>query len=108
MFLDGDEAAEMRAFLDSEIPRATWDELGAVTTDEGAVERHLQRIFAIPFIDLERDPRAQRSTWRWTACAARAAPSFTRLLDELGCRWTPSTWRWTAAFPASRSRWRRT
>lgn len=85
MFLDADEAAEMRAFLDGDIPRATWDQLGAVTTDEDAVERHLQRIFAVPFIDLERI-RARKFHVALDCVRGAGGTIFPRLLDELGCR----------------------
>jgi phosphomannomutase len=85
MFLDGAEGAEMRAFLEGEIPRATWDELGAVSTDEDAVERHLRRIFAIPFIDLERI-RARKFHVALDCVRGAGGPIFLRLLDELGCR----------------------
>src|SRR5678815_250187 len=33
LFLDGNEAAEMRAMVDGDIPRAKWDELGTVEPD---------------------------------------------------------------------------
>jgi phosphomannomutase len=85
MFLDGAEGAEMRAFLDGDIPRATWEGLGGVTTDEAAVERHLQRIFAIPFLDLEKI-RARKFHVALDCVRGAGGPIFLRLLDELGCR----------------------
>src|SRR3954449_10896323 len=42
LFLEADEGTQMRALVDTGIPRATWDKLGTVTTDEQAVERHLE------------------------------------------------------------------
>src|SRR5687768_14121151 len=44
LFLEASEGAEMRAIVDRGIPRATWDRLGSVDIDGGAVERHLERI----------------------------------------------------------------
>src|SRR6478672_10318908 len=53
LFLDGNEAAEMRAVVDGNIPRATWDKLGTVTQDKDAARRHIDKILALPFIDAE-------------------------------------------------------
>jgi phosphomannomutase len=98
MFLDGDEGREMRAFLEGDIPRATWDELGGVTTDEGAVERHLQRIFSIPFIDLERI-RARQFHVALDCVRGAGGTIFPRLLDELGCRVTAINLETDGRFP---------
>jgi phosphomannomutase len=84
MFLDGAEGAEMRAFLDGEIPRATWDELGGVTTDEAAVGRHLERILAIPFLDVEAI-RAKRFHVALDCVRGAGGTIFPRLLEALGC-----------------------
>src|ERR1051326_7188887 len=43
LFLEAGEGREMRALVERGIPRATWDKLGDVTLDEGAVERHIER-----------------------------------------------------------------
>ncbi|HEX2208370.1 MAG TPA: phosphoglucosamine mutase [Longimicrobium sp.] len=84
MFLDGAEGAEMRAFLESEIPRAPWDELGGVTTDEAAVERHLERILSIPFLDVEAI-RAKRFHVALDCVRGAGGTIFPRLLQALGC-----------------------
>lgn len=84
MFLDGDEGKEMRAFLEGEIPRATWDQLGGVTADEGAVERHLERILAIPFLDVEAI-RARRFHVALDCVRGAGGTIFPRLLQALGC-----------------------
>src|SRR4051812_19492903 len=52
LFLEAGEGAEMRALVESGIPRATWDRLGPVTRDERAVERHLDRVLKIPYLDV--------------------------------------------------------
>src|SRR6185503_4628618 len=44
LFLEAEEGAEMRSLVEQGIPRATWDQLGAVTQDERAIERHLERV----------------------------------------------------------------
>jgi phosphomannomutase len=53
LFLDGTEAAEMRAIVDGEIPRAKWDELGVIETDAEAGQRHIDLVLSLPFIDVE-------------------------------------------------------
>lgn len=84
MFLDAEEGREMRAFLDGAIPRAAWDELGSVSDDGGAVERHLKRILEIPFLDVE---RVRRRRFRVALDCVRGAGGtiFPQLLDALGC-----------------------
>jgi phosphomannomutase len=84
MFLDADEAAEMRALLDGEIPRATWDELGGSSRDDGAVDRHLERILSIPFIDVE-TIRARNFTVALDCVRGAGGMIFPRLLEALGC-----------------------
>jgi phosphomannomutase len=84
MFLDGAEGAEMRAFLDGEIPRATWDELGGWSEDGEAVERHLARILAIPFLDVEAI-RAKRFHVALDCVRGAGGNIFPQLLEALGC-----------------------
>ncbi|HWK89377.1 MAG TPA: phosphoglucosamine mutase, partial [Longimicrobium sp.] len=98
MFLDADEGAEMRAFLDGDIPRATWDRLGERWEDDQAVERHLQRIFAIPFLDRE---RIRASGFHVALDCVRGAGGtiFPRLLEELGCRVTAINLETDGRFP---------
>ncbi len=85
-FLDGETMEAFRTFLVSEDPpRAAWDALGEVTTDAGAVERHLRRILALPHLD----PGVVRQAGLTVAldCVRGAAgPLMTRLLEALGCR----------------------
>ncbi|MGI9189843.1 MAG: phosphoglucosamine mutase [Longimicrobiaceae bacterium] len=85
MFLDAEQGAAMRALLDSEIPRAGWDELGGRSEDADAVERHLERILAIPFLDLE---AIRRRGFHVALDCVRGAGGtiFPRLLEALGCR----------------------
>jgi phosphomannomutase len=85
MFLDADEGAEMRALLEGEIPRVGWRELGSVREDAGAVERHLERILAIPFLDVERI-RERRFHVALDCVRGAGGSIFPRLLEALGCR----------------------
>jgi phosphomannomutase len=85
MFLDADEAPLMRAFVnDRAIERATWDALGDVVEDGSAVDRHLDAVLAIPYLDIEQ-LRARR--FRVVLECIRGAGSvlLPRLLEALGC-----------------------
>jgi phosphomannomutase len=84
MFLDADEGAEMRALLEAGAARVGWDELGGWREDGLALDRHLQRILAIPFLDL---PRIRERRFRVALDCVRGAGGtiFPRLLEELGC-----------------------
>jgi phosphomannomutase len=85
MFLDADEGAEMRALLDGEIPRAGWQEIGGLRTDGGAIDRHLERILAIPFLDVEAI-RAKQFTVALDCVRGAGGTLFPRLLEAFGCR----------------------
>src|SRR3954464_15089728 len=52
LFLDAAEGAAMRAMMESGLARATWDRLGEVEPDPGAMERHLDLVLALPFLDV--------------------------------------------------------
>ncbi|HEX8695542.1 MAG TPA: phosphoglucosamine mutase [Longimicrobium sp.] len=84
MFLDGDEAVEMRGFL-HDAPRAGWKDLGQWREDAGAVERHLERIFRIPFLDVELI-RSKRFPVALDCVRGAGGTIFPRLLEALGCR----------------------
>lgn len=84
MFLDAEQSEEMRTFLEGEIPRAGWRELGGWREDGGAVKRHLERILAIPFLDVD---RIRERRFRVALDCVRGAGGviFPRLLEALGC-----------------------
>lgn len=84
MFLDQEQGTEMRALLEGEIPRAAWDGLGGWREDPGAVERHLERILSIPFLDVERI-RARRFRVALDCVRGAGGSIFPRLLEALGC-----------------------
>ena len=85
MFLDAAEGAEMRAFLEGDLPRASWQDLGGRSEDAEAVDRHLQRILALPFLDVE---AIRRRGFHVALDCVRGAGGtiFPRLLEALGCR----------------------
>lgn len=84
LFLDGADAAAMRAVAEGSFERATWDELGEVTRDEAAIARHVERVLALDFVNVE----AIRSRhFRVALDCARGAGGaiIPALLDRLGC-----------------------
>jgi phosphomannomutase len=84
LFLDGTEAAEMRAIVDGEIPRAKWDELGVIETDAEAGQRHIDLVLSLPFIDVEGIRKRQFRVA--LDCVRGAGGSFMpKLLNRLGC-----------------------
>ena len=52
LFLSADEGADMRALMDRGIPRATWDALGDIVHDTDAVQRHIDQVLALPYLDV--------------------------------------------------------
>jgi phosphomannomutase len=84
MFLDAEQGAAMRAFLEGDIPRASWDGLGSHRMDTGAIDRHLERILSIPFLDVERI-RARRFKVALDCVRGAGGTIFPALLEHLGC-----------------------
>lgn len=85
LFLDADEGAAMRAVLDGGIPRAKWDALGAVTTDDSAIAKHIDAILALPFIDVD-GIRSRAFHVALDTCHGAGITAFPALLERLGCR----------------------
>jgi phosphomannomutase len=85
LFLDGSEAAEMRAVVDGEIPRAKWDELGAMEVDSGAVDRHIELALSLPFVDVE-GIRAKRFKVALDCVRGAGGAFMPKLLERLGCQ----------------------
>lgn len=85
-FLDGERMGRFQAFLrDREIPRAAWDSLGSVERDEGAIDRHLDRILALPYLDV---PRLRERAFHVALDCVHGAGGrmVPKLLEALGCR----------------------
>ena len=105
LFLENAEGIEMRSLVERGIPRAQWDELGKVETDDRAVQRHIDRVLAIPYVDVDaiRAPaiprRARLRSRRGRRHHARAARSagLPGDRDQSSSR--------TATFRVRRSRW---
>jgi phosphomannomutase len=84
LFLDAGEGAAMRALLEHPIARAAWDGLGRYREDHEAIDRHIDAVLALPFIDAEAI-RARRFVVALDCVRGAGGPIMTRLLDRLGC-----------------------
>lgn len=85
MFLDADQARGMRELLSGDGPaRASWDGLGGHRAGEGAVERHLDAILALPLLDV---PALRERGFRVALDCVRGAGGriLPELLARLGC-----------------------
>ena len=84
LFLDADEAAEMRQVAQGDFARATWDQLGQVSVDDGAIARHIESVLALDFIDVEAI-RARRFRVALDCARGAGGAIIPALLDRLGC-----------------------
>ena len=74
----------MRDYFDSGIPRAPWNALGNLSADEGAIERHVSAVLALPFIDVP-GIRGRQFVVALDTCHGAGVVIMPRLLEALGC-----------------------
>lgn len=84
LFLEAAEGEEMRALIDAGIPRATWDALGAIEADDRAIARHIDRVLAIPYLDVA-GIRQRRFSIALDCVRGAGGAIMPELLDRLGC-----------------------
>ena len=84
LFLDATEGAGMRSFIERGFARASWDKLGQVESDADAVNRHIDRILKLPFIDAEAI-RARQFRVALDTCHGAGSVILPSLLEQLGC-----------------------
>jgi phosphomannomutase len=84
LFLDPDESAAMRAFVDRGFGRVTWDKLGVVSRDDQAIAAHIDRILKLSVIDVEAI-RKMRFRVALDTCHGAGSTVFPQLLAALGC-----------------------
>jgi phosphomannomutase len=84
LFLDAAEGAEMRRWLETPYPRASWDRLGSMRRDDQAVERHIQSILDLPYIDVD-GIRNRRFKVALDTCHGAGVVIMPPLLERLGC-----------------------
>ena len=100
LFLDPAESGEMRAVVDGDIARATWDAIGIIETDAGAIARHIKAVLAIPFLDVAGIQR--RGYHVALDCVRGAGGAFMpELLRQLGCRVSAINLETDGKFPRS-------
>ncbi len=85
LFLSAEEGAEMRGLLERGIPRATWDALGHTTQDGDAIQRHLDAVLALPFLDVAAI-RAKQFHVALDCCHGAGSRIMPQLLEALGCK----------------------
>jgi phosphomannomutase len=98
LFLENAEGVEMRALVESGIPRARWDQLGQIEPDDSAVQRHIDRVLSIPFLDVE-GIRGRRFSVALDCVRGAGAIIMPSLLDRLGCRVTAINLETDGRFP---------
>jgi phosphomannomutase len=84
LFLESAEGTEMRSLVERGIRRATWDALGRIEPDDRAVQRHLDRVMAIPFLDVD-GIRRRRFHVALDCVRGAGAVIMPALLERLGC-----------------------
>jgi phosphomannomutase len=84
LFLDQREAQDMRAFVDKGVKHAAWDQLGSIESDPGAIERHIERILALPVLDVAAI-RKRRFLVALDTCHGAGSAVLPELLSRLGC-----------------------
>jgi phosphomannomutase len=84
LFLNGEDAAEMRGFTEAGFERATWDHIGTLEEDTRAMARHLDGIFALPYVRPE-VVAARRFVVALDCVRGAGAPIMLPLLERLGC-----------------------
>ncbi|MFW6205991.1 MAG: phosphoglucosamine mutase, partial [Gemmatimonadota bacterium] len=83
MFLDADQAAAMRVYVDQPEWKG-WDGVGGRETDDGAVDRHLAAILELPYLDVD-GLRERGFTVALDCVRGAGAVTLPRLLESLGC-----------------------
>ncbi len=85
IFLDAVAGGAVRTMAEQSVPRGGWDGLGRLRFDPEATARHLNQIFALPWIDLERI-RARHFHVALDCVRGAGGAVIPGLLERLGCR----------------------
>ena len=87
VFLDGAAGARVREIAEQGPTRVGWDGIGTVTADPEAVERHLDLVLNLPWIDREAI-RSRRPHVALDCVRGAGGVAIPQLLERLGCRVT--------------------
>ena len=98
LFLEASEGTEMRALVDGTIPRATWDRLGTIEIDDRAIARHIDRVLAIPYLDVE-GIRGRHFDVALDCVRGAGSAIMPELLERLGCHVTTINLETDGRFP---------
>ncbi len=98
LFLEASEGAEMRALVEKGIPRARWDQIGQITEDDRAIQRHIDRVLSIPYLDVE-GIRSRKFHVALDCVRGAGAAIMPALLDRLGCQVTAINLETDGRFP---------
>ena len=98
LFLEAHEGAEMRSLVERGIPYVTWDKLGTVEPYAGAIDAHIEKVLAIPYVEVERI-RARKFKVALDCVRGAGGAIMPRLLDALGCQVTGINMETDGRFP---------
>jgi phosphomannomutase len=84
LFLEAHEGEAMRRLLDGPIPRAGWDALGTIRLDAAAIDRHLDQVLALPYVDVAAI-RARQFVVALDCVRGAGGRIMPALLERLGC-----------------------
>ena len=85
MFLNADENRAFWEIAAGPGTYARWDRLGSVTTDASWLSRHMEMVFALPYLDLEAI-RRRKFTVVVDCVNAAGGLIVPEMLERLGCR----------------------
>jgi len=85
IFLDAEAGAAVRRVAEAGATRAGWNEIGSLSQDVGAIDRHLDAILALPEIDADAIRRADLHV-ALDCVRGAGGPTMLALFDRLGVR----------------------
>jgi phosphomannomutase len=98
LFLEASEGTEMRSLVERGIPYVTWDKLGSVEPHTGAIEAHIEKVLAVPYIDVDKI-RARRFKVALDCVRGAGGAIMPLLLERLGCQVTAINLETDGRFP---------
>jgi phosphomannomutase len=100
IFLDADAGAAVRALAEAGPPRAGWDGIGRVRSDNAAIPRHIDQVLALPMIDAAAI-RERRFHVALDCVRGAGGTAIPPLLERLGCRVSAINLETDGRFPRS-------